>query len=148
MLQLVESKKNSRLYVLDLALPQILARKLNLTDHLVFGAYNPANSQNTTLIRTVTHARYGFVIRDEKRPSSPLKTPNEALWAFPNSLYCHNPSYIFHSLTSRIMAVFAPTPFLLFLFLHTYIYIYDQRAQYKITENARRHISKQISLYY
>ena len=75
----MESKKNSRLYLLDWALPQILAEKLNLTDHLALGAYNTLNSQNTTLIRTVTRARFRFVIRDEKHPSSPIKASDEGL---------------------------------------------------------------------
>ena len=43
--QLLESKKNSRQYLLDWALAPVLADKLNLTDHLVLGAYNPLDSK-------------------------------------------------------------------------------------------------------
>ena len=119
--QLVESKKNRRLCLLDWALPPVLAKKLQLSNHLVLGAYNPLHLQNTTLIQTVTHALCRFVIRDEESPSSSIKAPNETPWALPNSLYCHAPSYIFYSLTNWIMEVFALTPFLYFCF-YTYTY--------------------------
>ena len=66
---------NSRLYLLAWALPPVLAQKLQLTEHLVLGAYNPLYPQNTSLIHPVTHARCRFVIRDEERPSSPHKSP-------------------------------------------------------------------------
>ena len=77
----VESTK-SRLYLLGWALPPVLAQKLQLTDHLFLGAYNPLYPQNTSLIHPVTHARCRFVIRDEERPSSPIKAPNVYIYTY------------------------------------------------------------------
>ena len=64
--QPVKSKKTRRLYLLDWALPPVLAERLHLTDHFISGVYNPLHPQNPTLIQTVTHARCRFVITKTK----------------------------------------------------------------------------------
>ena len=118
---LEESKKNSRLYLLDWALPSILAKRLHISNHLVLGVYNPLSPENTSLIQTVTHARCHFAMKVIERPR-PFKDPNTIPWALPNSLYCHVLSHTFHSLINRIMLVFELTPLFLFLFF-TRIYV-------------------------
>ena len=76
-LQTVKPKKTCRLYLLDWAIPPVLAERLHITNHLVLGVYNSLHAQNTTLIQTVTHACCHFVIRDKERPNSPIKNPNK-----------------------------------------------------------------------
>ena len=77
--QTMKSKKTCRLYLLDWAIPTVLAERLHITNHLVLGVYNSLHPQNTTLIQTVTHthARCRFVIRDKEHPNSPIKNPNK-----------------------------------------------------------------------
>ena len=60
---LVESKKDSQLYLLDWALPPVLAKKLHISNHFVLGVHNPLSPQNTSLIQTVIHARCHFAMK-------------------------------------------------------------------------------------
>ena len=113
----VESKKNSRLYLLDWALPPVLTEKLHHMDHLAFVTYNPPHSQNTFLIQAVTHVCFHLTVKVKDHHRFPLKRPPST----PKSLKCDATSYTFHSLTSQIMAVFAFSLFLLILFLHVNI---------------------------
>ena len=123
--QPAKSKKNSRLYLLDWVLPPVLAKKLHLTGQLVLDAYNLLHPQNTTLMQTITHARCRFVIKNDQHPSFPITNPSEIPSALPNSLYCHNPSHTFHSLTKSNNGSFCAHPFLFaFNFFYIYIYIY------------------------
>ena len=70
-------KKTCLLYLLDWAIPSVLAKKLHLTTHLVLGVYNPLHPRNTTLIQTATHTRCHFIIRDKEHPGFPIKGPNK-----------------------------------------------------------------------
>ena len=74
-LLLVESKKNSRLYLLDWAFSPVLAAKLHFTDHLVLSACNPLHPQNTSLIQPVTHACCHLAMNVNNRPNLPFKRP-------------------------------------------------------------------------
>ena len=80
---LVESKKNSWLYLLDWALPPVLPTELHLNDHLVLGAYNLLHPQNTSLIQPVTHARCHLATNNKGRPRFPLKRPQRLHEHFP-----------------------------------------------------------------
>ena len=100
---LVESKKNSRLYLLPWAPPSVSAEKLHFTDHLVLGAYNPLHPQN---IQPVTHPRCHFAMKIKECPHFPVYPP------FLN--YLNNGSSCAHPRPPL------PTPFfyLVNLFLH------------------------------
>ena len=73
-LQAARSEKTGQLYLLDWTLPQVLAKRLNISHHLVLGVYNPLSTQNTSLTQTVAHTRCHFVIKVREHPA-PLKTP-------------------------------------------------------------------------
>ena len=75
---LLAKSKNSRLYLLDLALSPVLAKKLHLTDHLALGAYNLLHPQNT-LIQQVTHVRCHFAMEVKEHPCFSLKIPRSTL---------------------------------------------------------------------
>ena len=78
-LLILESKKNSRLYLLDWALPPVLAEKLQLTDHLALGTYNTVHPQSTSLIQSLTHVRCHFDMKVKEYPRFPLKrTPKHS----------------------------------------------------------------------
>ena len=55
-LRVVKSKKTCQLFPLDWEIPLVLADTIHPTNHLLMGAYNPLNPQNSTSIQPVIHA--------------------------------------------------------------------------------------------
>ena len=124
-LQLVESKKNSRLCLLDWALPPVLAEKLHLMDHLVLGAYNPLHPRNTSLIHTVIHARCHVVMKVKEHPLFSLKRPlKHSMSASQFPILSHSFLYLplLHQLNHGSICTL-PMSFI-FVFTRIYIYIY------------------------
>ena len=74
-LQAARPKNTGQLYFFDWTLPQVLAKRLHISNHLTLVVYDPLSPKNTSLIRTVTHARCHLAMNAIERPH-PLKNPN------------------------------------------------------------------------
>ena len=71
--QPARSEKTGQLYFLDWTLPPVLAKRLQITNHLVLGLYNPLHPQNSSLTHFAIHTHCRFAIKDKGHPA-PLKT--------------------------------------------------------------------------
>ena len=69
--QPARSEKAVQLYFLDWKLPPVLAKRLQITNHLVLGVYNPLHPQNSSLTHFATHAQCRFAIKDKGHPAPP-----------------------------------------------------------------------------
>lgn len=98
-LKTVKFKKTRQLFLLGWKIPPVLSERINFPSHLVMGVSNPLHPQNSTLIQPVTHVWCCFVIRDNERPNSTKRGPNQIPWATPNSLCCCTPFSAFPRLT-------------------------------------------------
>ena len=52
-------------------LPPVLAKRLHISNHLALGVYDPLSPKNTSLIQTVTQARYHLAVNASDCPHPP-----------------------------------------------------------------------------
>ena len=70
-LQAARPEKTGQLYFLDWTLPRALVKKLHISNHLALGVYDPLSPKNTSLIQTVTQARYHLAVNASDCPHPP-----------------------------------------------------------------------------